>query len=183
MRWLVVLVAGCTLFSKSKPLEIRYFSPETPASTQATSDTARVHLRLGRITPAALLRNKIVHRESQVEVQEYDALRWTEQPDAYVRRALAHALFEGSHFDQIVSGAAPTLDVEIIAFEQVPSGGRVQLRYQLTDDRQVLARGDVICERPASSAGIDGAVAAIGAAMNAATAEVATRIATTLHAG
>ena len=182
MRWCLLLLAGCSLLTRSTPVEIRYFSPEpAPVAIRATG-TPQDHLRLGRITPAALLRTKIVHRESSVEVQEYDTLRWTEEPDAYVRRALARALFESSRFDQVISGAAPRLDVEVVAFEQVPQGGRVQLRYQLSDDRQVLARGDVVCERAATSPGIDGAVAAIGAAMTAATAEIASRVATSLHA-
>jgi ABC-type uncharacterized transport system auxiliary subunit len=185
VKWRVlssaVVFAGCSLLSKAPPRELRYFTPEKVESAPAAPSN-KIQLRLGRVRPAELLRTRILHRQSPVEVQEYDMLRWTEPPDAYVRRALARALFDGAGFVQVVGGLVPTLDVDVVAFEQDGAGGRVQLHYLLTDDRQVLASGDVVAERPATGTSIEAAVAAIGAAMNAASAEVASRIATALHA-
>ena len=184
--WLAALAAGCALSSRSAPLEIRYFSPEAPAIPAApaarTAPAApRAPLRLGRITPSAHLRSRIVRRSSSVELDLSETLRWTEDPDAYVRRSLARALFEERGLEQIVGGAAPTLEVELIAFEAVHRAdrraGRVELRYLLHDDRAVLASGDVAVERAARGRAIELVVAAIGDAMAAATAELADRVA------
>jgi uncharacterized lipoprotein YmbA len=189
--WLVVLAAGCALSTKSAPLELRYFSPEAPEAAapavRAEAVAPRGRLRLGRVTPSAHLRYRIVHRTSDVERQLSETLRWTDAPDAYVRRALSRALFEGRALEQVVGGAAPTLDVEVIAFEAVHRhpdrhAGRVELRYQLHDERAVLESGGIAVERPARGPEIEVIVAAIGDAMSAATAEVAARIARRLGA-
>ena len=183
MTWLPL--AACALTSRSAPRELRYFSPEpadpaAAAARPAPQPAARPTLRLGRVWPAAHLRYEIVHRDSGVEVQPYETLRWTEPPDAYVRRALSHALFETHAIDQVVGGPAPTLDVEVVAFEEIVRGsrhsGRVELRYQLHDDARVLARGTVAVERDAAGPQIEAVVAAIGAAMEAATAQLADRM-------
>ena len=176
-------VAACALTSRSAPRELRYFSPEAapPAAAPRTAAPGgRPTLRLGRIWPAADLRYEIVHRDSPVEVAPYETLRWTEPPDAYVRRALVRALFETHAIDQVVGGPSPTLDVEVVSFEETVRGarhgGRVELRYELHDEARVLARGTVAIERAATGPQIEAVVAAIGAAMNAATAQLADRI-------
>ena len=183
----IALVAACSMVvPKGKPLEMRYFTPETAAArpSPAAAAAPRVALRLGRVIASADLRDAIVHRDSAVEVEPYQALRWTETPDAYVRRALARALFETRPFAQAVAGAAPALDVELVGFEEVRRGarssGRVELRYELRDDRVVLARGTIAIERPSPSARIEDVVAAIGAALDAAAGEVAERVAVQL---
>jgi len=190
MRALVISIclgclAGCALSSKAEPLELRYFSPE-PAATAAAavprppSGTAPMRLRLGRVTASSHLRYRIVHRDSAVAVDPYEARRWTEQPADYVRRALSRALYDAHPLAEAISGAAPTLEVEVTAFEEVvrPGGraGRVELRYQLHDERTVLARGIVTAERPAARPDIELVVAAIGAAMDAVCAELADRV-------
>lgn len=203
--------AGCALSSKAAPIELRYFSPEPPeppAGTErrsggsggSSSDSsepgaapaaARPRLHLGRVTPSAHLRYRIVRRSSPVERELSETLRWTEPPDAYVRRALTRALFEARSLEQVIGGPAPTLDVEVLAFEAVDRApaptvrgparpatraGRVELRYQLHDERTVLASGVVAVERDAGGREIERVVAAIGQAMAAATAEVADRV-------
>lgn len=60
--------------------------------------------------------------------------------------------------------------------------GRVQIRYQLHDERSVLASGVVTVERDASSGAIEAVVAAIGAAMEAACAELAGDVVVRLRA-
>jgi len=186
MRSLVlVAVAGCALTSKAEPLDIRYFSPElSHRDTAPPSSVPRARVRLGRITSSAHLRYRIVHRESAVEIEPYEALRWTEQPELYVRRALARALFETEPLEQAVGGTAPTLDVELVAFEEVRRGstraGRVELRFELHDEHHVLARGSASAERPATGATIEHVVPAIGAAMEASTSTLAERVAAAL---
>lgn len=193
IRALLVLLfllplGGCALTSKGTPLEIRYFSPENvdvhppPRTTQP----AVARLRLGSLTSSARLRYPIVHRESAVELDVYDTLQWTENPEDYVRRSLARALFEEGQLEEVVSGAAMTLDVEVIAFEEFRRAGRhvgrVQLGYQLHDERLVLTSGVVTVERDAGGPSIERVVAAIGAAMSEATAEVASNVLQKLRA-
>jgi cholesterol transport system auxiliary component len=186
--WLALVVAGCALVSRSPPLELRYFSPEAavPAAPAAPAGAARPRLRLGRVEPDANLRYAIVHRDSPVELSPYETLRWTDTPDVYVRRALSRALFEARPLEQAVGGEAPTLEVDVVAFEEVRRGassaGRVELRYELRDARRVVARGTVAAELPAPDGAIEHVVPAIGAAMDRATDELATRIAACLLA-
>ena len=179
------LLAGCSIMSRSAPLAVRYFSPEPAAQTTTEARlSASPKLTLGQLTASANLRERIVHRESPVEVGVYETLRWTESPDAYVRRALVRDLFERHPIEQVLGGPAPVLDVELLAFEVLHQdkswAGRVQLRYRLHDERSVLASGVVTTLQPAADDSFDGAVAAVGQAMNAATAKVAAEVASRL---
>ncbi|MGE5180753.1 MAG: ABC-type transport auxiliary lipoprotein family protein [Acidobacteriota bacterium] len=180
--WMLVVLAGCALTSKSAPIELRYFTPlpPAPAAHPVVPGVAHARLRLGRITPSAHLRYPIVHRDSPVELAPYETLRWSEPPDAYVRRALGRALFEARPIDQAIGGAAPTLDVEVVAFEEVRHearhSGRVELRYVLHDERAVLARGVVAIERDAAGPAIEQVVAAISSALDAAVTQLADRV-------
>jgi ABC-type uncharacterized transport system auxiliary subunit len=175
MRILLIMVAACALTSKSAPQELHYFAP--PAHAVATAHGSGTPLRIGRVTPSALLRERIVYRTSNVELDRYETLRWTDAPDVYVRRALASALFDTKLFEQ---AAGPVLDVEVIAFEELRRGdrrfGRVELGYTLEDDTHVLARGTVAIERDAGSSTMTAIVTALGAALDAAAAELAARL-------
>src|SRR5262245_21860046 len=130
---LVAVLAGCALTSKSEPRELRYFAPPTHVVAAHSQAAGGALLRLGRITSTSLLRVRIVHRNSAVEVSPYETLRWTDEPEAYVRRALGHALFDGHGLEQATDALAPTLEVDVLAFEEVRNGpqrsGRVELRY------------------------------------------------------
>jgi cholesterol transport system auxiliary component len=179
----VALVAtpGCALLSKSAPLVPRHFDPEVtgPPGTTAAQPSG-LELRLGRVTGQEYLRDKIVHRDSPFEVGYYDGRVWTEKPAIYVRRAILHAVFDERGVREVVSGAAPTLDVEVIAFEEVMKPahvGRVELAYVLYDDRVVLASRSLKVERPIAPATGDAAataaVSAIAAALSGAVESVA----------
>jgi ABC-type uncharacterized transport system auxiliary subunit len=176
-------LAGCALSSKARPLELHYFSAESLAAAaqpRAPAGPAAPRLRLGQVTTADYLRYRIVHRDSARSVDPYETLRWAELPREYVRRALIRVLFDTGAAVQAIGGAAPTLDVDVTAFEEVvrPGGhaGRVQLGYRLHDDQVVIARGTVTVEQPARGPAMDAVVAAIGAAIDAASAELAGRI-------
>jgi cholesterol transport system auxiliary component len=171
-------LAGCSLTSRSAPIQIRYFAIETPRDHARTQLAARceLELQLGRIEPDIYLREKIAHRVSPAEVQLYDTKRWTETPDVYVRRALEHALFERRPFHQVLGGRSPTLDVEVIAFEELqttPPRGRVELRYRLHDNRTVLANDVVAVERVAGGADFSYVIDAIADALDAAANKIA----------
>ena len=179
------MLTGCSLLSRSPPLAVRYFSPEPARQTASeTHSHQSAKLALGELTSSANLGNRIVHRESPVEVGVYETLRWTETPDAYVHRALVRALFEQRPIEQVLEGPAPVLDVELVAFEVLRQdkswAARVELRYRLHDERAVLARGVVTVLQPAPGASFDGAVTAVGQAMNAAADKVAADVASRL---
>lgn len=193
--WLwLVLVAGCALTSRSAPLEVRYFSPIT-ASERAGSPALHAstapprgdlpRIRIGSITPSDHLRVDIARRTSPYELEIYDSRRWTEPPAAYVRRSLSRALFDERPLAQAVSGRAITLEVELLAFEEIAGpvpAGRVQLGYRLDDERSVLASGVITVERPAAGAGFVPVVAAIGSALEAASAQLAELVLRTVAA-
>jgi len=194
MRWaavsatvLATVLSGCALTSRAAPLNVRYFSPEDvePAAALRPIAQSTVALRIGHVTSSAYLRSRIVHRDSDVEVSEYETLRWTESPDAYVARSLRHALFDDRGLRQALGGSLPTLDVEVTAFEEsrrgARRGGRVELRYEIHDDQFVLASGTVAKEHDATDGSIEQVVAAIAVAMHAASSELATSVAESIE--
>lgn len=179
---MLAVLAGCALTSRSRPVEVRYFTPEPARVTRDRAapapsrpdDVARI--RLGRIEPSDHLREEIVHRESPYELAPYETRRWTEAPDAYVERALERALFADRPLEEALGGRALTLEVDVLAFEEVRAprhAGRVELRYRLTDERDVIETGVVTAERPVRTSRFEGVVAAIGAALDEATGRIA----------
>jgi hypothetical protein len=102
-----------------------------------------------------------------------------------VRRALIRALYEDHGFEQATDGSTRTIDVDVLAFEELRRGphhgGRVELRYDVRDDQRVIARGTVTVERDAAP-NIEAVVVAIGGALDDAAAQVASRVAGELAA-
>jgi ABC-type uncharacterized transport system auxiliary subunit len=140
---------GCAAFSKSTPLEIRYFTPEieSPGAylSQPPAGAPTLSLRLGRVVGGPELGEEMAWRDSPLEVGFYDNSRWTERPEAYVSRALDRALFGSGRLRHVLAGPAPVLDVRVLAFEEIrpQSGGsprraRVALAVLLHDDRTAL---------------------------------------------
>lgn len=183
---LCLAFTACAFTSKARPVEVRYFSADTtlmstPVRERTPPFGARPpRVRLGRVTAGAHLSYRIVHRRSPVEVGIYDDLRWTERPDDYVRRALGRELFEARPLVEAVSDGVPTLEVEVLAFEEVQRGaasaGRVQLRYRLDGPDDVLASGVITVDRNARSALMDDVVSSISTALAAATAQLADEV-------
>ncbi len=181
---LLLVVQGCALFSKGEIVETRFFSPvvaggdrEAPPPREGRGEPLR--LRIGRFASGDHLRERIVFRSSHYEIGEYEDSRWTEVPEEYVRRALARALFERGSLTQAVGGAAPSLDIEVLSFEEVRRGtarsDRVEIAYALRDDRIVLAARTIAVEK-AAAAGED-PMATMVAAMSEALEEVAVEVA------
>jgi len=148
---LAVLVGGgCALTSKGEVASIRYFSPSHPSANRAPRQGARAELQLGQVSSASYLDERIAYRLSSAEVGFYDDRRWTELPEAYLRRALERELFEEQGLQRIVTGGGPTLDVELTAFEELrgkPSKARVTLRFSLHDERRSLLERSIDVER------------------------------------
>jgi len=153
-------VAGCALTSKSDPLTPRYFSPDESRSrapvaavastSERDAETQTTELRLGRITAASYLGERIVFRDSNYELGYYEERRWTERPEAYLRRAVARALFEDRGLRRVVSGVGPALDIELSELAELrsPPVVRVRATYVLYDERLVRRQATITIERP-----------------------------------
>jgi cholesterol transport system auxiliary component len=162
--WIAVLwcaAAGCSLTDKADPLEVRYFTPERVATSggeQANAGSALlasagtpIALRLGRVDSADYLREYMAYRDSELEVGFYEDRRWTERPEAYLRRALEQALFEQRGVTRSMAGVAPQLNVELLAFDEVRKpkpGVLVQLKVLLVQGGTAQLEETVAIERP-----------------------------------
>jgi ABC-type uncharacterized transport system auxiliary subunit len=189
--------SGCALMSKGEALSPRYFSPQLePPPAAAQREAQAPELRIGRIDPAAHVEVRIAYRVSDTELAYYDDRRWTEPPEEFVRRALEEELFERRGFQRVISGAAPTLDVEVLSFEEVRGGeprARLTLAVTLRDERRALLDRTISVDvpfAPASSKGggkADDADAgpalaqAMAGALASATRQVADQVSSQLH--
>lgn len=169
----VVLLAlglnACALFSKGEVPVRRYYSPDLPAAVPAVEPAPPgVELRLGRVTAGPQLAERIMLRESAHEVVFYDDRIWTEKPEAYLRRGLTRVLFEEAGCRRVVRGAAATLDVELIAFEEVKAPlhvGRVKVAFTLSDERLVSVQQTLSVERPVAVSTPEAEASAVAQAM------------------
>ena len=183
----LALASGCALLSKSDPLTPRYFSPEPAASAGDDSASARPvkaggsapELRLGRVTAASYLGERLVYRTSSYELGFYEDRRWTERPDEYFRRSLSRALFESGGARRIVSGSGPTLDVELVEFAELKAPShvaRVQAIYALYDPRAVRTEATVTIELPIRTVSADREAAEAVRSLSEALSSVVNRI-------
>ncbi len=178
------VTSGCALTSKADLIDVRYFTPDAPAIERTAAAEGRgVELRLGRVTAGDGLHERIAYSDGIHEVGYYDDRRWTERPDLYVRRALGRALFERRGLRHVVGGEAPTLDVDVLAFEEIKTktkhAVRIDLHVQLADERAVLFEARRSVERPV---GGDGTFASVPAAMASALDEVTEDVAKAVSA-
>jgi hypothetical protein len=153
----LALCSGCALTSKAQPLSPRYFSPEPSESEQVpvAGRGPELELRLGEVEAASQLEERMAYRSSELELGYKESWRWTEPPRAYVRRALLRELFERRGLTRVVSGPAPTLDVELSSFEEIrgqPPRARVELWISLSGARHALLERSVRVEQPLASA-------------------------------
>lgn len=187
--------SGCALTGKSDVVAIRYFTPEhakprlTAAALEADGNRASRPLLLGTVTAGANLRDRIAYRNAAHEVGYYEDLRWTERPEAYVRRELGRTLFEERGFERSTAGNTPELDVEVLGFDELrlPQGvrvARVELKVLLWKGPDVLFEQTFTVDRPVAGREprIEDFVTSMAAALDDAAEQVATRVATALDA-
>lgn len=181
-----LLLGGCALTSKGEALSVRYFSPEQTPARLTSAEQGGVpranakEIRLGRVTSGQHLRDKIVYRDNDWEVGFYEDRRWTEKPETYVRRELGRTLFEERGLERAVSGAAPTLDVELLSFEELRLArgrfARISLRAVLYGDDRVLFEETFTVDRPVAARDPNAFVAAMAEALHASAELVAQRV-------
>ncbi len=167
-----LMASGCALFSRGASVDVRWFTPEaTRAHVGIAEAQGGCALRLGRVRSGADLGLRIAHSDGLYQVGYYEGLRWTERPEEYVRRALGRALFEEGPFQRAVSPAAPTLDVEVVEFQEVKAStmhaARIVLRIVLSADRVLVERTIAVSE-PFPGEPFDAFVAAMSVAIEAA---------------
>lgn len=172
--------ASCALTQTSKPLDVSFYTPERVRTDAATSrPPAGPPLRLGRVSSGVGLGERIAFRDGNYEVGYYEGRRWTERPEVYVRRTLTRTLFEEGGLDRAFSASAPTLDVEVLSFEEVKMPARhaahIALRVVLSTDR-VLFEDTVGATEPIGGGTFDDVVAALARALDGTSDEVTRRV-------
>ena len=188
----VFATSGCALTSKADLVEIRYFSPEVikPRLTSGDASSApaapapndAVEVRLGRVSSGPNLRERIAFRDDAYELGYYEDKRWTERPETFVRRELGRALYESHGFKRVVGGSAPTIEVEVIAFDdlrlQTGRAARVQLKVIVFEGAGVMFEDTITVDRPVpgDKPKIEDVVAAMSVALEAASEQIATRV-------
>lgn len=158
------LLSACALLSKAEPLVPRYFTPENAESraTPVPTEHETRRLRLGAVESGSQLRERMMFRSAAHELGYYPDRRWTERPEAYLRRGLVRVLFEERGLFRVDSGSAPTLDAELVAFEIMRSAQSVA-RVQV-----VIALDDAHSGKLSRTITVDQAVRASGSADDAA---------------
>jgi cholesterol transport system auxiliary component len=159
-----LLLAGCALPGKGEALEPRYFdvdggpargAREAPACGRPPAGPAPA-LRLARVRSGADLRERIALRRSDFEVGYYEDRRWTDKPEAFLRRALTRALYEECGLERSVQPGGPSLEVELTAFEEVRAPrhlARVRAAAFFYDERRVRFERTLTAERPVAPGG------------------------------
>jgi len=159
-----VSLPACALLGKNDPVVPRYFTPEYEGDPARSTLRPDLQLRLGRVQGWAHVRERLATRNSAREIVYSEDRQWTERPEIYLRRALARTLFEERGVVASLSSRAVTLEVELIAFEEVgrPHQARMQAFFVLRDDRVGLLEETITVELPvASGAHTDEARAAV----------------------
>ena len=180
---------GCALLSKGDLGAARFFSLErasgqsgaVPAQAPATrADLAT--LRLGHVTGALHLEERLVFRNSAHEIGYYRELRWAEPPALYLERLLSRALFEERGLRQVVGGAGRTLEVQLTALDEIRGPqrlARARVIARLHDEHLVLFEETMTVDRIVGESDGDlgaATVKALGEALQAAVDRVADRV-------
>ena len=188
MRRAILLLAcsgafsGCALFGKNEPMVPRYFTVSDEAASTRSVTSRGPEVRLGRIESWSHLRERLVTRDAAHELFFHEARRWTERPEIYLRAALARTLFEERGLTESLGGHALTLDVELVAFEELlaPHVARMRARMVLRNESVALLEETITIEQTvAVNADCDVARAvaeALSQAMHAGVERIADRV-------
>lgn len=175
------LCAGC-LFNTAPPT--RYFVPPSTiaAADDPAADRAAVRLvRLRRVHAAAYLGEQIVWRGSDVERGLYEQRRWTEFPARYLDRAMKRALDGTPGVRRVESGRVPTLDLELVSFDEILAPAHaadVTVVASLRDaEQRTLFERSFTAQRAIADADPASAARAMGAALDEVVRQIAAQVA------
>ncbi len=180
-----VLASACALTSRSEPMQVRYFSPDSVQPSRLPASTTRspvVSLRLDRVRSSSHLGEAIAYRTGLHELGYYEGERWTEKPEAFLERGLERALFQDRGVTRVIGGASETLSIELVSFEEVRGQkpvARIEVALTLHDERASQLEETIRVEHPIQTAGTDQPARAV-VALSAALSEVIERIAQTV---
>lgn len=151
------LLCGCALLGKNTPVVPRYFTAEYARDAAPAGKHQGLRVRLGRIEAGTHLRERMAGRRSARELYFYEERRWSELPEVYLRRALASALFEERGLTETEAAQALTLEVELLAFEEIdqPHEARLQALVVLRDGARTLSQETITVEQPVASGSPD----------------------------
>ena len=176
------LAQGCAFLSKNEPLQPRYFTIDTPPPA-AAAPRSELKLRLGAVLSGSDIRQYLMYRTTEHELSYSNEQRWTEKPEAFLRRALERALFEERGFQRMISGLGTTLEVELTAFEEVrqkPEHVRIAAVIKLHDGHFVKLEKTLNREEPLAAVKDadrpDAVAKALSLAMAALVEEIATQV-------
>jgi len=181
----LVLLAGCFFRAAAEP---RFYQPDSRAlaGSNATPSTTGAAVRLQSVSATPFLRERMVWRSSAVEYGLYEQRRWSEPPAGYVERALESALRDTPGLRLTDALDAPSLRVELVAFDEVLAPAqvaKVALVVSLRGrDRTRLLDRAFTAERPITGDGGAAVAAATGLALDAVVTEVASAVVAALAA-
>lgn len=176
------LCAGCLFHDAPPP---RYFVP--PSALAGGDDppadpapTARP-VRLRRVRAVGYLGEQIAWRGGDLGRGLYEQRRWTEFPSRYVERAMAEALDRTPGVRRVGTGHVPTLDLELMSFDEVLAPAHeadVEVVAALRNANQTLVfQRAFTAQRPIADAEPASAAAAMGAALDDVVRQIATQVA------
>jgi ABC-type uncharacterized transport system auxiliary subunit len=181
--WLAPAAFLCTGCLFNNPPPTRYFTP--PSAIAAADDPPANHatvrlVRLRRVHAAAYLAEQIVWRGSDVERGLYEQRRWTEFPSRYLERAMKRALDGTPGVRRVESGRVPTLDLELISFDEILAPAHaadVTVVASLRDAEHTLFERSFTAQRAIADPDPASAARAMGAALDEVVRQIATEVA------
>jgi ABC-type uncharacterized transport system auxiliary subunit len=178
-----LLINGCLFHDPPPP---RYYAP--PSALLTTEDDPPTDpapgvraVRLRRVDAASYLGEQIVWRGSDVERGMYEQRRWTEFPSRYLERAMARALDRTPGIDRVNNGRVPTLDLELISFDEILApwhAADVMVVASLRDaDQRTIFERTFVAQQPIADANPASTARAMGAALDEVVQQIAGQVA------
>lgn len=144
-------LVGCAFLSPQPPVAQRFYYPAVKPAKLAPKSPP-VTIRVGRITSAPYLRDRMILRLSDVEVAFDEQDRWAAPPELLTERCIYRVLSRESGFIISAMPGAPILDIYILQFEGVADEKKVQVAIGATV--QCRATGEVHVTRIDAAASI-----------------------------
>lgn len=143
---------GCSVLSPQPPAKQRFFHPLTNLLPAAKATLPAVTLRLGRISSAPYLRDRMIVRLSDVEVAFDEQDRWAAPPELLIEHAVYRVLARERGFVLTESPSAPLLDLVVVRFDGDMDGRKAWVVLDATvQDRRT---GELHWHRKTTSAPI-----------------------------